>query len=73
MDGIPLSILLQHQHTGTLGVIRILFDHYPGRQTGQQIANKDSIIGQSVISMSGDTHLILSGKFKYSIEYLAHG
>ena len=60
MDRLTLPISLQHQHTRTFGIGRVIFNHYRVRDSRQDILDKNVIGCQFVVAVIGDTDLSAS-------------
>jgi len=52
-----VSISFQDQNTRSLGVVRIVFDNDCPGQTVDDVANKDPVCGEFLITVIGHTNL----------------
>ncbi len=72
MDRPVLAIILQYQHTGTLGIIRVLFNNDRSWNTCQYITNEDIVVSYFIVPMSGNPGLVLFDELENFLEDFAH-
>jgi hypothetical protein len=72
MNGLPVSILLQHQNARAFGVLGIIFYDNRIGAAGKYLAHGQRIFRQLVISMVRNYYLPLSEKSQNILERVGH-
>lgn len=54
MDGVAVAVLLQHEYARPLGEIRVVLHEFGRAYAGDQVANKDSVRRELIITVLRD-------------------
>ena len=71
MNRLTVSILLQYENTRSFRVVGIVFDNYCLGETVDEVANKDTVGGELLITVIGNTDFAAGHERTYLSQGLA--
>jgi len=72
MNWLALLIFLKYQYARAFGIIKVILNNHRVWNACKQITDKDIVLGQFIISMSGYLYPTLLNEFANLVKDLAH-
>ena len=72
MNGLPVAVSLQDQHTWTLRIVRIILKQQGLTHASHQVTNEDAFICEFFVAVFRYLHLVFPDQVEDPLEGVAH-